>query len=232
MTSAARGREETSGAGGWTIAGPLTLVVDFDGTITEENTLHLVVERFGDARALRADDSRLGRGVTLEEVIARAYGSVRASREDVVRWLEERVHVRGGFRELAELCTERGWRLVIVSSGVRELVEPLLAREGLTGIELVSNRLGKEWDVRFLEAAPCEICGELCKRKKVLELRDGRDLVYVGDGYSDGCAALTADRVFARARLANFLSERHIRFEPFEDFVDVATSLSEDPPKP
>jgi 2-hydroxy-3-keto-5-methylthiopentenyl-1-phosphate phosphatase len=56
-------------------------------------------------------------------------------------------------------------------------------------------------------------------------LPDG-DVVYVGDGYSDRCAALAADRVFARAGLARYLEEQGVAFEPFETFFDVAAALT------
>ena len=35
-------------------------------------------------------------------------------------------------------------------------------------------------------------------------------LVYVGDGYSDRCAALVADRVFARHDLADYLASQGV----------------------
>ena len=54
---------------------------------------------------------------------------------------------------------------------------------------------------------------------------DGSEVVYVGDGYSDRCAAEHADRVFARRGLARWLDERGVAYEPFEDFVQIARSL-------
>ena len=73
------------------------------------------------------------------------------------------------------------------------------------------------------DAAPCPECGDLCKRRA---LPAGRPLVYVGDGYSDRCAALAADRVFARRALADYLVSRNVPFEPFETFDDVAAALT------
>jgi 2-hydroxy-3-keto-5-methylthiopentenyl-1-phosphate phosphatase len=57
-------------------------------------------------------------------------------------------------------------------------------------------------------------------------LADGSELVYVGDGYSDRCAAESADLVFARRGLAGYLEERGIPFERFEDFHSVARRLA------
>jgi len=52
------------------------------------------------------------------------------------------------------------------------------------------------------------------------------EIVYVGDGYSDRCAAQAADRIFARDGLARYLDERGVRYEAFGDLHDVARSLA------
>ena len=71
----------------------------------------------------------------------------------------------------------------------------------------------------------CESCGESCKRSVVRRLAEG-EVVYVGDGYSDRCAAEDSDRVFATRGLADYLDERGIPYERFDDFHDVARSLA------
>jgi 2-hydroxy-3-keto-5-methylthiopentenyl-1-phosphate phosphatase len=52
--------------------------------------------------------------------------------------------------------------------------------------------------------------------------------VYVGDGYSDRCAALAADRVFATRGLASYLDERGAPFEYFDDFRSIGKALALD----
>ena len=56
------------------------------------------------------------------------------------------------------------------------------------------------------------------------DLPDG-EIVYAGDGYSDYCAALAADRVFATGSLARYLDERRVPYEPLTDFVTLASAL-------
>ena len=69
------------------------------------------------------------------------------------------------------------------------------------------------------------MCGEPCKRATVQALANGGRVVYVGDGYSDRCAAELADRVFARSGLASYLEERGVPYEPFDDFHDITRAL-------
>ncbi|HSE82316.1 MAG TPA: MtnX-like HAD-IB family phosphatase [Gaiellaceae bacterium] len=207
-----------------------TLVVDFDGTITEQDLLDAIALAFGDEEVYREVDEGLDdHTLTLNEVIRREFEPVRAPLEDVQRWVLANVRVRPGFHEVVELARERGWRMVIVSSGFRELIEPVLEREGLSGLEILSNTVDPDpagWKVRFRVSETCEVCGQPCKRSTAAALADGTELVYVGDGYSDRCAAELADLVFARRGLASYLEERGVPFERFDDFHSVARRLA------
>ena len=46
------------------------VVLDWDGTVTEVDSLHLVLLEFGDLGIYEAAEERLGRKLTLHEVIA------------------------------------------------------------------------------------------------------------------------------------------------------------------
>ena len=207
-----------------------TLVVDFDGTITEQDLLDEIAQTFGDEEVYREVDEGLDdRSLSLNEVIRREFEPVRAPLEEVRQWVLENVRVRPGFRELVELARRRGWRFVIVSSGFRELIEPVLEREGLADVELLSNTVDPDpdgWKVRFRVSEVCGTCGQPCKRSTAAALADSTELVYVGDGYSDRCAAESADLVFARRGLASYLEERDLPFERFEDFHSIARRLA------
>jgi 2-hydroxy-3-keto-5-methylthiopentenyl-1-phosphate phosphatase len=206
-----------------------TLVVDFDGTITQEDVLDEIARTFGDDEVYREVDEALDRnGITLHEVLRREFEPVRASLGEVIEWVHANASIRQGFRELVELARERGWRVVVVSSGFRQLIEPMLERAGIEGLELVSNEVDPDpegWRITFFDESRCEICGEACKRTTVRSVVDGGEVVYVGDGYSDRCAAEDADLVFARRGLAAYLTERGVPYEPFEDFFQIAEKL-------
>ncbi|MGH3132759.1 MAG: haloacid dehalogenase-like hydrolase [Gaiellaceae bacterium] len=197
----------------------MNVVLDWDGTVTEVDGLYEVVRTFGDPRVYEETEERLGRDLTLNEVIAIEVETVAAPLEVVVAWVRENVEVRRGFREFA-----LEHRPMVSSSGLRELIEPVLERESLK-LEVRANRLepGRDgWRVRFRSDVLCAVCGEQCKRADVAGLGG---FVYVGDGVSDRCIALAASRVFARDGLAEYLTALGVHFEPFEDFHDVARVL-------
>jgi 2-hydroxy-3-keto-5-methylthiopentenyl-1-phosphate phosphatase len=195
------------------------VVVDWDGTATETDGLHLVLLEFGDELIYEQHEERLGRDLTLHEVIAGEFRSVRAPLGEVVTWVRENVRVRAGFPEFA-----RRHRPLVVSSGFHELIEPILVREDLQ-LPLLANRLDPRpdgWRVLFRDETPCPVCGEPCKRSAVAGL-DG--FAFVGDGFSDRCVAEAASRVFARDGLASYLAQRRVAFERFDDFYDVGAAI-------
>jgi 2-hydroxy-3-keto-5-methylthiopentenyl-1-phosphate phosphatase len=205
-----------------------TLVVDFDGTVTEEDLLDTIASTFGDPAVYQeVEDGLHGGRMSLKDVITREFEPVRRPLDEVVRWELENVRIRPGFRELVKLAEERGWRFAIVSSGFHELIEPILEREGVH-VELHANRVDARtdgWRVDWQYGEDCGSCGESCKRALAEELAGEQELVYIGDGYSDRCAAELADLVFARRGLAEWMDERGLPYEPFEDFFDVTRSL-------
>ena len=206
-----------------------TIAVDFDGTVTEMDLLDTIARDFGDPEVYQEVDEGLDAGtMPLRDVITREFEPVRRPLEEVVQWELENVRVRDGFGDFVRHAREHGWRVVIVSSGFHELIEPILEREGVE-VELHANRVDPDpegWRVHWRYEASCDSCGESCKRSIVQELAGEDELVYIGDGYSDRCAAEASDLVFATRGLADYLDERGIPYERFDDFHDVVRGLA------
>lgn len=196
----------------------MRLVLDWDGTCTATDGLVLAVERYGDPRVYEEAELSIGRRLTLHEVIGLELETVTAPLEEVVAFLVETLPMRPGFRELVE-----AHRPLVLSSGFRELIDPLLAREGVE-VEVEANRLAARpdgWLPLWRDNNVCAECGEACKRAT---LPPG-EIVFVGDGYSDLCAAKAAVRVFARDRLCGYLDAAGVPWEPFDDLFDVLRAL-------
>jgi 2-hydroxy-3-keto-5-methylthiopentenyl-1-phosphate phosphatase len=158
--------------------------------------------------------------MNFRQVMEAEMGTIRAPVAEVSDWLLGQVRLRPGFGELAERH-----RPLVVSAGFHELIEPLLARDGLDWLEVRANRVDVRpdgWRIRWRDDALCAECDDFCKRATLPE----GEVVYVGDGYSDRCAALAADHVFARDGLAAYLDERQVAFEPFVGFPELAGALA------
>lgn len=157
--------------------------------------------------------------MTHRAVMEAEFAAVGAPLDQVVRYVVEHAEIRPGFAELANLFDP-----LILSSSFHETIEPVLRREDVRA-RVRANRVDARpdgWRIRWESDSDCAACGEPCKRGSLPE----RPLVYVGDGYSDRCAALAADRIFARAGLAEYLDANGVRYEPFETLFDVAAALT------
>jgi 2-hydroxy-3-keto-5-methylthiopentenyl-1-phosphate phosphatase len=189
------------------------LVLDWDGTCTVHDTLVAAVHALGDPSVYDVDFSSYG------DALAAEVGTLRATAEEAAEWALDNVEVRPGFHELVARYDP-----VIVSSGLPQLILPVLGREGVE-LDVRSNFAEPShegWRLRFRHEGPCPVCGDKCKRRS---LPDERPLVFVGDGYSDRCASLACDRLFARDGLARYLADEGVAFEPFDTLLDVAAAL-------
>jgi 2-hydroxy-3-keto-5-methylthiopentenyl-1-phosphate phosphatase len=196
------------------------VVLDWDGTVTAADTLDMALAEFGEREVYDEAERALGRGWTLQQVMDVEFGAVRAPLDDVIPWLLDHVRVRPGFRAFAERFDP-----LILSSSFVETIEPILEREGVR-VRVVANSVDARrdgWRIRWRDDTVCAHCSEACKRRSLP--RDGA-VVFVGDGYSDRCAGLAADRVFARDGLARYLDEQGVAYERFHDFVQLADALA------
>ena len=204
-----------------------SIVIDFDGTITQDDLLDQIARDFGDPAVYQEVEDALDAGtMPLREVITREYAPVTTPLPELVDWVLEHVRVRPGFGDFVRSAQRAGWEVHVVSSGFEEFIEPVLAREGVD-VPIHANRVEARpdgWVVDWRYPESCDHCHESCKRDL---LPDGY-VVYIGDGYSDRCAALASRRVFAMRDLARYLEEKGAAFERFADFRDVSRALADE----
>ena len=204
------------------------IVVDFDGTITERDTLDEMCRTYAPEEWAAAESDLTERTMTLREVIAAEFAPIRGDHDTIVSETVGRARVRAGFAEFVQAAEQAGDRVVVVSSGFESVIRPILEREGLGRLEVVAHDVRFTPDggvVDFRHGEPCPVCGEECKRSVVDEMRDGHEVAYIGDGYSDRCAAQAADVRFARRTLASYLDREGVDYIPFDDFTSVRNVL-------
>lgn len=214
----------------------MLIICDFDGTVTARDTNSALARRFAPDAYADVEGRLASRELTLREVLSAEFSSVTVGLDRV---LEEALEIpfRDGFEQFLDAADAQGAHVVLLSSGFRQVIEPMLAREGLAGrIDLLANDIELDEDggrIAWRELPTCELCGEPCKRHDVARLRrehaaDGETVAFVGDGMSDRCGAESADVVLARDGLARYLDERDAPYEPWDDFHDVADVLGLD----
>ncbi len=210
----------------------MLIACDFDGTITQRDTLHLIVEEYGTRGLWETIEPRLRSGeVTLEDAMQEEFATVRATPEEVVALVLRDAGIRPGLADLVRWARAEGHRFIVFSSGFRTVIRAALEHWGLGDLEVVSHDAlftaqgcTLVWSDR---GETCAECGRRCKRHDLRGRLRGERLVYIGDGISDRCGAGMADLVFARAHLARDLSAASVPFVPFDDFVQVREALQD-----
>lgn len=208
----------------------LLIACDFDGTITQRDTLRLIVGRYGSTEVWDEIEPRLRRGeVSLEHAMELEFAAVYATPADVREYVRAEAPLRAGFVELVRWADESGHRVVVLSSGFRTVIDAVLADAGLDGLPVESHdaffgATGTtiNWAHR---GERCDHCARYCKRYDLARHRRDEHVVYIGDGVSDRCASTAADVIFARDGLAEYLDSEGVAFREFDDFHDVRRTL-------
>jgi len=208
----------------------LAFVCDFDGTVSPTDVGAALVRRFTTDRGRVAglvERWRVGE-IGTRDVIEGECATLRLSEAQSLEF------VRGfdldpGFAPFARAALERGDRVMVVSEGYDFYIRELLGRAGLGHLAWAANRATFEGD-RLVPSFPhpgasgpaCMGCGN-CKARHVRSFHArGCEVVLVGDGLSDRCAAAAADAVLACGELLDWCRAQGIAATPFENFTDLA----------
>ena len=201
------------------------IFVDFDGTITKTDTCNAMVEAF--AKGAWKEIARLWeeKKLTTVECANRLFELFDAELDDVGR-LMDTIEIDEYFKEFLSLCRSSGYKVYILSDGYDYNIRRILGRYDIE-LPFYSNTL--LYDGGFKIQAPhhnidCGNCGT-CKSNLMARLREnGDEAVYIGDGYSDTCAAVKADIIFAKGSLYKFCTENKVPSIHFESFKDIIES--------
>jgi 2-hydroxy-3-keto-5-methylthiopentenyl-1-phosphate phosphatase len=109
---------------------------DFDDTVTVGDVSYLLLDAFASGDWTPALDEYRERRITVSEFNARVFSLVTAGERAMLDHLDGRVTVRDGLGDLVDACRRLDFRLVIVSNGLKFYIDRILARLGISGIEV------------------------------------------------------------------------------------------------
>ena len=203
---------------------------DFDGTITEKDTLVFLATHLGGGPDMVQAIGRLIREgtITLAEGIAAEMRSIRAPFETAVELLREHVTIDPAFNPFARWCEEKQIPLTILSAGFYQNIELFISRDEFPHLEILANNIRPNekigWQCEFRDKSDYG-------HDKSLALKDahkrGEYVIFIGDGLSDRAAAEEADEVFAKHEhsLVQYCRDRGIKFREFQTFDEILIEL-------
>lgn len=203
------------------------LFFDFDNTITQEDVLDRVIERFSVTDDWKYLEDAWSRGeISTQDCLRRQVAGLRASKAQLLDFVAN-FPIDPSFATIVRWAASERIELVVVSDNFACLVREILSKHALPYVPLYANELsfaGDQPTAHFPFTSPdCARCAN-CKVTH-FKRYSGRPTIYVGDGLSDVCPALAADLVFAKDSLAAYLNSCGVAFEPFVSLASVADIL-------
>lgn len=203
--------------------------VDFDGTISLEDTTDVVLERFADPSWQKVEAEWLAGRIGSRECLQQQVDLIRATPEELDHICED-VPLDPHFPELVDMCRRAGIPVTVVSDGLDRLVTKMLGRMGIE-LPVLANRLeylgDRRWRLAFpYSASDCRAEAGNCKCL-ALTKEPTTTRILIGDGRSDFCAAETADMVIAKGALVEHCQANGLPCIVFGNFAGATALLAD-----
>ena len=208
----------------------IVVLCDFDGTALNIDTCVFILEKFAEGE-WRIFDEQLEKGeIKLEECLRKQFSTVRVPKKLILEEIEQVAFFRPNFEKMVEYCRAHKIRIILVSAGLDFVIKHFLELEGwhelvevyapkarctLNGVKFTFPKLFNKTSVSFKD--------DLVRYYK----KQGKRIIYIGDGLADYNAARNADFPFAihGSKLAELLTKDEIMHEEIGDFQEVVEAI-------
>ncbi|MCA1994535.1 MAG: HAD-IB family phosphatase [Coleofasciculus sp. S288] len=210
-----------------------TVFCDFDGTITAEETFVGMLKEFSPELSEKLIPEMYARRLTLREGVRQLLESIPSARyADIIEYTKTKA-IRPGLEELLDFLEAEGVPFVLVSGGLRSMVEAVLRRVSRKTPSIVERvaaiyAVDVETTGEFLQvSSKLEGGTELVSKVQVMMQHPAEEQIAIGDSVTDLNMALEAPVVFARDRLCHYLDENNKPYIPWDNFFDIREKLSQ-----
>lgn len=193
---------------------------DFDGTITEDESFVAVLQHFAPELSSALLPEIYALRLSVREGVRRIVESIPSARFPEILEFVDGVPLREGFAEFLSFVNAREIPFIIISGGLEELIRKILGP--------LASRIGAIYAARvdrsgaFLKAwSNYESNTELVSKPMILQRHGAAKAVCIGDSVTDLEMAMRCPNIFARDRLAQYLTERGHPFFSYETFFDI-----------
>lgn len=205
-------------------------IVDFDGTISKQDTTDQILDRFAEPAWRSVEQDWLDGRIGSRECMRRQVDLLRVTPAELDAFIAG-IEIDWGFSAFVRVCARHGIPVTVVSDGLDRTIRAVLGRAGLGSLPVVANHLESAGGDRWLLSSPYAArSGDCTSGTCKCAVADGlhRPLtLLVGDGKSDHCVAGQADLVFAKKGLIAHCRDNGLPHHPFSTFCQ-AVSLLED----
>ena len=207
-----------------------TLLCDFDGTISVEDTTDTLLERFGKPGWEKLEDDWKAGRIGSRECMAGQVALLDMSRAELDTHLTQRA-IDPGFAAFVAYAKAQGMPIEILSDGLDYAIHFILQHYDFDYLHVTANRLeqigDRRWRLGFPNSsAACRAASGTCKCAVAAKAQGSQARVLmIGDGASDFCVAEVADFVFAKGKLVAHCAAKNIPHAPIKDFAEALALL-------
>ena len=200
---------------------------DFDGTITLHDTFVDLLKKFSTpGLADRLMAQMYAQTLTLRKGVTQLLESIPSDQYLNIIEFSKTHPIRSGFPEFLDFLESHDVPCVVVSGGVRIMVETVLEefKPRLAGLHAVDlDASGDYFNVIPNYAGETELVAKV----NIMAKYEFDQSIAIGDSITDFNMAMAADLVFARDRLAKYLDEQGKSYVPWNDFFEIRDYLDQ-----
>ncbi|CAF0879180.1 unnamed protein product [Adineta ricciae] len=202
---------------------------DFDGTITACETFVGVLKHFAPELSNELIPKILSKEITIRQGVRQILESMPSSvyPNELLKFVQDKP-IRSGLSTLIDYLDSQNIPFVVVSGGLRCLVEAVLRREKLLErcAKIYAIDVDKSGE-KLKVISEWESGSELVAKVNVIkhECQNQEQIIVIGDSITDLNAAKCADLVFARDGLCKYLTDENIAFLEWNDFEEIKNQL-------
>jgi len=205
------------------------ILVDFDGTITTEDTNDKLVGIHWNKNIEEYwNDFRNGK-INLLELIELQFKEIKLTEEEYTEFILDEFELTNGFEKFYRNVRKYNITLAIVSGGFKNGIDVFLEKHGIKDIKVYANSFIFDEDnisVDFYDKKGLDCCNNgPCGNCKIRHYKNYKSryeqVIFIGDGFTDKWVAEIADMVFAKDSLLEYCKEKGIDCIRWDDFNDI-----------
>lgn len=211
----------------------IAVLVDFDGTITTEDTNDVLESKYKNERVKEIGELyNLGK-IDLMGLFNGLFSEIKLTEEEYIDFIVNGFQLTDGFVDFYDNVKAHNMGFGIVSGGFDNGIKPFLNKYGIDDATILANHLkfnGRDITVQFHDGDDLDCCEYgPCGNCKVRHYRNFKDkykkVIFIGDGSTDRKVANIADIVFAKDSLLKYCILNGIEHIPWKDFNDINRTI-------
>lgn len=209
------------------------ILIDFDGTISVEDTNDKLIEYFWNDEIEKYLKYNNEEEMNYIDFMDGLFSKLKINEEEYLNFILNEINLTKGFIDFYKNIKLYNIEIAIISGGFDNGIVPFLNKYKINDIKIYANSLEFHRERIIInyyhnrEKNCCEIgsCGN-CKRKHIEAYRKNKEnIIFIGDGITDRPVAEKSDIILAKDGLLNYCKKKNIDCISWDNFEDINNIL-------